>query len=133
MALLNGGVKQAPGGARPNNGRKSKFAILYREGLPVTKVAEAEASFAFLVSVRNNESAPLNVRVDCAKEILNRVIGKAVEMQPQSKDDELYKAYSVRVRSVIFDEDQPTETSGTQTNQSGRGAVHIVGNSKADH
>jgi hypothetical protein len=106
---------------------------LYREGLPVTKVAEAEASFAFLVSVRNNESAPLNVRVDCAKEILNRVIGKAVEMQPQSKDDELYKAYSVRVRSVIFDEDQPTETSGTQTNQSGRGAVHIVGNSKADH
>lgn len=77
MGELNNGVERAPGGKRRVCGRKPKAATILRRQIIENKLEEAEASFAFLVSVRNDEEARTDYRLEAAKEILNRVLGKA--------------------------------------------------------
>ena len=83
--------------------RKAPTATVLRKRLVENKVEEAEASFAFLVAVRNNAHEPIARRLEAAKEILNRVLGKPTEMQA-NENEELYKQHFERIRQVIFNE-----------------------------
>ena len=65
------------------------------------KTEEAEASFAFLVAVRDNEHEPTARRLEASKEILNRVLGKPTEMSVNA-NEELYKRHFERILQVIF-------------------------------
>ena len=103
------GGKRAEGGPRKNSGRKPKPFVELRNRLIQNKVEEAEASFAFLVTVRDTPTERTEVRLEAAKQILDRVLGKAVEMRPQDKDDELYKSYAAKIKALIDGHDQTTQ------------------------
>lgn len=77
VADLKNGVKQAKGGARPGAGRKpSATTILSR--LAIAELdEEAEKSVRFLVEVRDNEEHPIGVRVECARDLIDRRFGKS--------------------------------------------------------
>jgi hypothetical protein len=81
--IENGEIKEISkyrdhrGGARPNSGRKPKAATIAKNRLIADKIGEAQASFAFLVAVRDNEDEPTEQRASAARWIYECVHGKA--------------------------------------------------------
>lgn len=74
--LVNQGTRLSrKGGRRPGGGRKKKVATLVKEKFLNEK--EAVKSLEFIKSLRDDENQPSGVRFDAAKEILDRVWGKA--------------------------------------------------------
>jgi hypothetical protein len=64
------------GGKRRGSGRKaSPKTILARLALAELE-EEAEKSIAFLVHVRNDAQYPIGVRVECARDLIDRRFGK---------------------------------------------------------
>jgi hypothetical protein len=61
--------------------RDQNATVLTRRAI-ADKLEEAEASFAYLVAVRDNVHEPAAQRLEAAKEILNRVVGKPVPLRP---------------------------------------------------
>lgn len=105
---------------KPGGGRKPKAATLLKRRIIENKIEEADASFAFLVQVRDAPKEKMELRLRAAVEILDRVLGKAAQMTPPDKDDELYKAHLARLKQVIFtDDDQLVATGAVETNQHG--------------
>lgn len=70
-------------GAKGRSGRKFAAATILRQRIIENHIAEAEASFAYLVAVRNNEAEPGSVRLAAAEAILDRVLGKPVQGTPR--------------------------------------------------
>ena len=67
---------QTKGGRRIGAGRKpSAKTVLARLALSELD-EEAERSIAFLVCVRNDEKYPIHVRVECARDLIDRRFGK---------------------------------------------------------
>lgn len=102
---------------KPGGGRKAKAATLLKRRIVENKVEEAEASFAFLVAVRDNTKEPTSLRVAAAESILNRVLGKATEMKPDA-GEELYKRHWENIQRVIFGHG-PEQVAGTQAAEPG--------------
>jgi hypothetical protein len=73
------------GGFRENAGRKPNAVTVLKRRMIQDKVDEAEASFGFLVAVRDNELEPTNLRLAAAETILDRVLGKATEHSQQER------------------------------------------------
>lgn len=74
----------AKGGARKGAGpKKSKFKML-RERIELEKRTDAEYAFALFVSVMRSEKESLDLRLDCSREIMNRVLGKPRERTESS-------------------------------------------------
>jgi hypothetical protein len=73
------------GGKRSNAGRKPLAVTVLKRRMIENKVDEAEASFGFLVAVRDNELEPTNLRLAAAETILDRVLGKATEHSQQER------------------------------------------------
>src|SRR5512143_2193722 len=94
--------KHKRGGAKP------QAATILKRRLIENKVEEAEASFAFLVAVRNNDAEPSALRVAAAEQILDRVLGKPTQMTKEA-GDELYREHLARLKRVIFDEPDQTQ------------------------
>jgi hypothetical protein len=84
-STLSNGTVRARGGLRANAGRKPFPATILRRRMIENKVDEAEASFGFLVAVRDNELEPTNLRLAAAETILDRVLGKATEHSQQER------------------------------------------------
>jgi hypothetical protein len=73
------------GGFRSNSGRRLKEATILKRRMIADKLEEAEASFGFLVAVRDNPSEPTNLRLVAAQTILDRVFGRATERSIEQK------------------------------------------------
>jgi hypothetical protein len=73
------------GGARSRSGRKPKELTILKRRMIADKAEEAEASFGFLVAVRDNPSEPTNLRLVAAQTILDRVFGRATERSIEQK------------------------------------------------
>jgi hypothetical protein len=73
------------GGFRSNSGRRLKEATILRRRLIENKVEEAEASFSYIVAVRDNPYEPSAQRLAAAGMILDRVLGKATEHSQQER------------------------------------------------
>jgi len=83
------------GGARPGAGRprgsKSQRTILKERALEDAN-GDAEEALAFIISVMHDPKAPLRLRVDCAKDVADRVFGKATQRNENvnSGEQDLY-------------------------------------------
>jgi hypothetical protein len=73
------------GGRRSGAGRKPKELTILKRRMIQDKAEEAEASFGFLVAVRDNPSEPTNLRLVAAQTILDRVFGRATERSIEQK------------------------------------------------
>jgi 5-methylcytosine-specific restriction endonuclease McrA len=71
--------------ARSRSGRKPKELTILKRRMIADKAEEAEASFGFLVAVRDNPSEPTNLRLVAAQTILDRVFGRATERSIEQK------------------------------------------------
>lgn len=90
--------KSKRGGTRAGAGRKPKAVNEMREVLIPATVARAAtgskrsaaAEFALLLfeATMRDEAKALDLRLDCAKEVLNRTIGKPRIAEPQKNDEE---------------------------------------------
>jgi hypothetical protein len=67
----------ARGGYRVNGGRKKKAATILRELCIRENVQEAEKSLMFIKSLRDDPTQPASLRVECAKEMMDRIWGKS--------------------------------------------------------
>ncbi len=76
---------------KPGGGRKPKQATILKRQLIENKVEEADASFAFLVTVRDNNRWPKSLRLEAAKEILDRVLGKPKQATENEVGEETRK------------------------------------------
>ena len=106
------------GGARENAGRKPKEVTILKRRLVQNKVEEAEASFAFLVEVRDNDSEPIAQRLAAAESILDRVLGKPTTLQPNAGED-LYRQYSKLARMFVFGNNESGTDEPAQVVQPG--------------
>lgn len=97
------GNKFAKGGKREGAGRKASEATLLKRRLIQDKVSEAEESFAFLVQVRDDDEESTSYRLEASKEILNRVLGKAVEMKHDDDNKLRYDRYFQRLDKFLSD------------------------------
>jgi hypothetical protein len=72
-------------GRKHGGGRKPKELTILKRRMIADKAEEAEASFGFLVAVRDNPSEPTNLRLVAAQTILDRVFGRATERSIEQK------------------------------------------------
>lgn len=77
---IKGERKRKPGG-----GRKPKAATILKRLVVQNKIEEAEASFAFMVSIRESSVCPIGLRAEAAKWIHEAVYGRP--KQPIGNDD----------------------------------------------
>ena len=83
------------GGARAGAGRprgsKSQRTILKERALEDAN-GDAEEALAFIISVMHDTKAPIRLRVDCAKDVADRVFGKATQRNENvnSGEQDLY-------------------------------------------
>lgn len=76
-AKLKNGVKGARGGTRKGAGRKKSFATKLKERKLESENKEAGKSLDFVIRLRDNKDAPLELRNDAAKEVMDRIWGKS--------------------------------------------------------
>jgi hypothetical protein len=78
MAISRG--KSSYGGKREGAGRKPKaFAVLKRR-LENERIEDAEYAFALYVAVMRSENEGMTLRLDCAREVMDRVLGKPKQL-----------------------------------------------------
>ena len=65
------------GGARPGAGAKKKPATILRELCIRENIQEAEKSLEFIKKMRDDVKQAPSLRVECAKEIMDRIWGKS--------------------------------------------------------
>ena len=106
-------------GAPGRSGRKPTAVTLLKRRLVQDKIEEAEASFAFLVAVRDNDDEPTALRVAAAETILDRVLGKAMQMTGEAGEKEL-TAYKARIQKWL---NEPEPTSATESGELGGSAL----------
>lgn len=105
MAKLKNGNKQAEGGRRSNAGRKPKAVTILKRRIIENRVNEADASFAFLCDVRDNNEEPTALRVEAAKMVFEIVCGKpkqAIDASLNAKVD----LNSIDI--IVHGDDSPT-------------------------
>lgn len=74
-----------PGGPQPNSGRKPKALTQLKQALisePVSigeKQTAADYAFRLFVRTMRDEDKPIDLRLDCGREIMNRSWGKPTE------------------------------------------------------
>jgi len=76
MALLKNGNKQAKGGKRSGAGRKPKAITVLKRKLAEEKRDDAEYAFGLFVAFMQSNDTDARLRIECAKEVLDRVLGK---------------------------------------------------------
>ena len=91
----------ATGGRRVGAGAKPKAATLIKRQMIANKIGSAEYAFAYLDGVMRNSREATEMRIAAAKEILNRVFGKAVEMKVKDEDRERYDAYFKKIETFL--------------------------------
>ena len=80
------------GGARPGAGRKpSRLREIKAKALEDAG-GDAMEALGFIISVMHDPKAPLRLRVDCAKDVADRVFGKATQRNENvnSGEQDLY-------------------------------------------
>lgn len=76
MPLLKNGNKRAKGGARKGAGRKPKAATALRLKLAEHGAEEAEFAFSLTCFWMRDDDLPLDFRLACATQVMDRVLGK---------------------------------------------------------
>jgi len=77
------------GGARPGAGRKPK-AIREIRNRAIEEAGEnARYAMGLFISVMENPKQPMRLRLDCAKEVADRVFGKATQRNENVNDGDL--------------------------------------------
>lgn len=120
--IFNGAIREIsengePRERRHGGGRKPKEATILKRRIVANKIEEAEASFAFLVAIRDNEDEPIAQRLAAAESILDRVLGKPAQVQPQQGED-LYKLYAQGLKRFVYGDGAIPETGAAQSVQS---------------
>lgn len=64
------------GGPRPNSGRKPKPFTVLKRRIEAERVDDAEYGFALFVTVMRNDNEAIDLRLNCAREVMDRVLGK---------------------------------------------------------
>lgn len=93
------GNKLATGGAREGAGRKPSELTILRRLTIAEAHGEAEASLQFCVDIRNDENSPGALRLEAAKEIMNRVWGKPAQSSFGEDEDGKLVVYSIVVQT----------------------------------
>lgn len=75
------------GGPRPNSGRKSKAIAALRDSFVADKQGCAEYAFKLYDQTLRDESAPLDLRLECGQEVMNRVWGRPKQAIEHSGED----------------------------------------------
>jgi hypothetical protein len=84
------------GGARPGAGRKTKVVTELRAALIAANaepqirppIGAAEFALQLFDDTMRDEQKDLELRLDCAKEVLNRIVGKPrIAEAPSARDD----------------------------------------------
>ena len=65
-------------------GRKPKAFTVFRRRLEAEKIEDAEYAFGLYVEVMRDGDSPIDLRLDCADWIANRVLGRPKERIEQS-------------------------------------------------
>ncbi len=74
------------GGRRPGAGRKPKAITLVKKTLTEAN-ADAETALGFVIALMENDSIDVRLRFECAKEVMDRVWGKATQKRELSGAD----------------------------------------------
>ena len=82
------------GGARPGAGRRKKAITLLKEKTLAEAGADAGYGLALIISVMRDEGQKLDLRLDCAKDVVDRVFGKPTQHHEVEAD----------VTSIILDD-----------------------------
>lgn len=64
------------GGKRSNAGRKPKPETVLKQMEQDARITEAQASFTFVCTVRDNQKVPWGIRLAAAQDIQDRVFGR---------------------------------------------------------
>jgi hypothetical protein len=88
-------------GAKGRSGRKPGAFKLLKERIESEKQSDAEYAFSIYVSVMRDESQPLELRLDCADWVANRVLGKP-NLQIGVKTDGKLQIEIIRESTVSF-------------------------------
>lgn len=132
-------MKKAPprgnGGRRAGAGRKPKAATLLRRKLAEHGTAEAEKSFSWLCAWRDDAGVPVAIRVECAKTILDRVLGKAIQpiTTPERRPIQIQAVDYRAAITAITTGSEPDSPASGQDEGSGHGpALGKVDDGRSD-
>lgn len=92
-------------GAKGRSGRKPKLYTELKHRIEAERKDDAEYAFALLASVMRDPAQPLELRLDCGREVMNRVLGKPKEQH------ELSGTVNVKAYAVVSPDDW--DNSGT--------------------
>lgn len=104
MALKNGN-RQAHGGKRKGAGRKPKLFTQLKHRIESERKDDAEYAFSLFASVMRDPEQSIELRLDCGREVMNRVLGKPQERHELSGEVRV-KAYAT-VSPDDWDHSQP--------------------------
>ena len=87
MANGHGGARRNSGGARPGAGRKKKLTTIIREKAIEEAGDDAKYALGLFVTSLKDVKLPLDVRLDCGKQVMDRVWGRSVQRREHSGPD----------------------------------------------
>lgn len=108
MALKNGN-RQAHGGKRKGAGRKPKAFTKLKHRIESEREDDAEYAFALFAGVMRDPEQPIDLRLDCGREVMNRVLGKPQEHHELS-GEVILKAYAT-VSPDDWDDSKPDNST----------------------
>lgn len=86
-------------GKKGKSGRKPKLFTQLKHRIESERTDDAEYAFALFASVMRDPTQPIDLRLDCGREVMNRVLGK-----PQERH-ELSGTVSVKAYTVVSPDD----------------------------
>lgn len=101
MPLKNGQGPNRAGGKRARSGRKPKAITILKRQLAEDGKIEAEYAFSLIVSIMHDDTMPVALRRDCAKDVLDRILGKpAITMRGDSEHPLTVSFEDVRAKLI---------------------------------
>jgi len=120
--LKNGQSPRKNGGKRTGSGRKPKPITLLKRQMAEDGKAEAEYAFSLLVSIMHDETMSNALRRDCAKDVLDRIMGKpAITMRGDPENPLTVKFEDVRAKLISKLLEESTQAAA------GEAAQHVDG------
>lgn len=102
--MANGnGNGNGHGGPRPGAGRKPKAINVLKLKALAEAEGDAEYAFAFVIACLRNPELPVDLRLDCAKEVMDRRWGKSVQsvrMEATKQFMDLYHKWDEPIADV---------------------------------
>lgn len=124
MSLQKGQRKGNNGnhGTKGHSGRKPKPITLLKRKLIEDGKAEADYAFDVLVSIMHDETMSADLRRQCAKDVLDRIMGKpAITMRGDASQPLVVKFEDVRAKLISKLLEESTQATVGETAQQSDG------------